>query len=342
MSSISESVRVVLEPERRLHLRKVSALLIELTNKKRKNVSMVDYYLLKVDVAEELQRLRHAISDEALKIEILNGLPEQYELFRPALMDSSVSDLGSRLIALETLFNPVDGGNQDGGFSSSDGSDGVLSPIPRRRRRPDVQDIRGDIFTIMTLVLGLVFNASAKPSDDIFQPFGENEECFCQGSGPSRTCGCLPYLFILWQSILTFGFSIALFMLCKMMKTYRPFVWMWLAMFTVMLAYAYNAVAVTPYEYRPLVIMIITGIFGVTFCSMYITSRRGGRCILLFLKDASCFIYMKFKLVCQFLGVRIIIVCQTTVGQLRQGCKTVVKAVKEGFKKPPPDGYAPV
>lgn len=192
-------MRVVLEPERRLHLRKVSALLIELTKKKKKNVSMVDYYLLKVDLAEALQRLRHAISDEALKIEILNGLPEQYELFRPALMDSSVADLGSSLITLETLFNPV-----DGGFSSSDGSDGVLSPIPRGRRRPDVQDIRGDIFTIITLLLSLVFNASAKPSDDIFQLFGANEECFCQGSGPSRTCGCLPFLFILWQSILTF------------------------------------------------------------------------------------------------------------------------------------------
>ena len=56
------------------------------------------------------------ISDEALKIEILDALPEQHELFRPKLMESSVSDLGSCLITLENLFNPVDGGNQDGGF----------------------------------------------------------------------------------------------------------------------------------------------------------------------------------------------------------------------------------
>lgn len=139
---------------------------------------------------------------------------------------------------------------------------------------------------------------------------------------------------------LHFRFSIALFMLCKMMKTYHPFVWMWLAMLTVMLAYVYNAVAVTPYAYRPLVIMIITGIFGVTFFSMYITSRRGRRGIWLFLKDAGCFIYMNLKFLCQFLGVRIILLCQTTLGQLRQGCKTVVKTVKAAFKKmltPPSD-----
>lgn len=35
-------------------------------------------------------------------------------------------------------------------FGSSDGSDGVLSPIRSCRSRPDVKDLRGDIFTIMT------------------------------------------------------------------------------------------------------------------------------------------------------------------------------------------------
>jgi hypothetical protein len=43
----------------------------------------------------------------------LHALPEQYELFWLKLMESSVSDLGSCLITLENLFNPVDGGNQD-------------------------------------------------------------------------------------------------------------------------------------------------------------------------------------------------------------------------------------
>lgn len=271
----------------RFRLKRVSWLVNELRTNKSKDCSMVDYLQRKIAISKTLHNMEHHISDEQLKFQILKGLPDCYVTMPLELMKCSVSVLATKLEGLD--MEDQDGINEekdvdDGVSRSTYVSDAITSPFasrrhrrPRRKRRaaPHKKSVRGDGYAIMTmLVLSLLFNAGSKPSDD--------DTCSCVGTGPDRKCGCVPYAFIARQGIIFAGVSIAAVSLVRLMGTHHSYGWwMWIPILIVVIAYIWNGLVITPYDYRVILVEIYVAI---------IVSMMGCGLIWLYIKAASQFL----------------------------------------------------